>query len=87
MWAEDKGFPGKVILTFPEMVNWEGIWLQLSLSWRFITTIIIFNRRHGHFLARRDPTVHGGTGEKTGLGKKERKSVLPWACWFEGGDF
>lgn len=44
VWAEDKGFPGKVILTFSEVFNWEGILLQVLLSWKCISMKIILNR-------------------------------------------
>lgn len=81
MWAEDMGFPGKVILTFSEVFNWEGILLQVLLSWKCISMKIILNRGVTFFEVGKVPRVQGGKEEKAWFGAETGKDLgLPWAC-------
>lgn len=83
MWAEDKRFPGKVILTFSEVFNWEGILLQILLSWKCISMKVSLNKSCGHFIARRCPRVQGGKEEKAWFEKKRERTwvSLGLASW------
>lgn len=59
------------------IVNWEDIQLQLSLSQKFITTVIILNG-HGYFILEETPEFMIGMERRQGLERRGKGICSPW---------